>query len=305
MIGLSGVLAVRRSASPTSPWTESYSSSRDSLRSVTADSSTFAAVNLDSDVYTVSNPATGTWAKSSNSPALNSYYIDHCNSYWIILHNSSLSTSTSATGSWTANALGFVGPTKAIYSSTASLYIIGGNSGNLYTASDPTSTWTSRTSNFGTSTIWDIYDNGSLIVAVGNDGKMATSTDGITWTIRTSSFGAAAIKGVIYGGTTWVFTGPGKIGTSTDPTSSVTQNTSSGITTGEDLGTIAYSGTMFVTSGDTTSFNIYETTTPAGAWTKKPMWAKSTMINSNVSNSSYFCALTHAYTPGKIFGRAV
>lgn len=295
----------RRDPSPETPWTLSSTYIARGFRFITADASVFMASTPNS-IYTASGPS-GTWSLSSNTPGSTLYYfLSNCNSNWVAGKSSgNISYATSSTGTWTGVAVGSVYHRGCIYSSTASLYILIGDSGSLYTATSLGGIWTSRTSQFGTDAIYAIHDNGSLIVAVGAAGKMSTSTNGTTWTSRTSGFGTTSIKGVVYGGTTWVLSGlSDKIGTSSDPTSSVTINSSTGITAGSRFSNCTYSGTTFVIAGSTSGGGkAFESSTPAGSWTTRDLNVVSSDMNV-ASNSSYFGMVSRArYIAG--FGRTV
>ena len=302
---LSEMMVRRGNVSPTYPWTEAYIHTGINVpRFIAADSTTFVIV-FDKGYISTSSDPTNSYTASTNNVGSNVSFVSSCNSYWLS-GAAGIKTASSATGVWTTR-LTLSGSDEfcdAIYSTTASLYIAVGENGLLYTASDPTLTWTSRTSQFGTTTVSRIHDNGSLIVIVGESGKMATSTDGITWTLRTSGFGTSNIYGATYGGTSWVFVGgDSKVGTSSDPTTSVTINTSTGITSGLNLYDIAFSGTDFVIVADASRvLKAFETTSPSGAWTEKIV-GDSFLSPRIASNNSYFGVVSPGVRAGKAYGR--
>lgn len=268
-------------------------------------------------LYTTANPYIH-WSKTYSTLGNEKVTaLDKCGSYWVAGVANGLFTSTVLTGTWTRRLTGSSDINKVIYSSTASLYIAIGNNGNLYTATSPTSSWTSRTSNFGTNNICDIYDNGSLIVIVGFSAKIATSTDGTTWTLRTNSF-SESIKGVVYAKSLWVFVGHHtsnipEIATSSDPTSSITMNTSTGLpSSGLSLEGIAYSSNQFVAVASN-PLSIISTTSPASSWISEDITHSNCMYAKITTNNKYFGVLISQPqpilaappAPIKFYGRSV
>jgi len=262
---------IARHAGNITPWKEVETSPQSSvLIKIATDGTTYAACenNSASNIYYTTDPS-NTWSASSNTVnGQATLTLNYGNSYWFAgCADNYIYTSSSASGTWTSRFDTGGGPRDIIYSSTASLYIsVGG--GGIHTASDPTSTWTSRQSG----SFRAVHDNGSLIVAVGDNGALYTSTNGTSWTSRTSGFGTDAILGLTYNNSIWVFVGVNsKIGTSTDPTSSVTLNTSSGVASGLTFTSVAYDGSEFIIVRDT---HMYKTSNPSSSWQEKTFTGK-------------------------------
>lgn len=246
----------------------------DLLYGTGSDAATRLAIGTAGQVLTVNSGATApewvtpsaagyTWTRRAAAGSLgfaSVFGATYSNSLWLLYGRDSsnvgrIAYSSNGT-SWTAVTIGATfTPRTMIYSTTASLYIVAGDSGLLYTSPDLT-TWTSRTSGFGTNRIENIEDSGTIIVIAGDSGDLSSSTDGTTWTSRTSNVGGNRIVGLVWGAADSKFVITANNTTAlTGAAYSSDGITWTGVTTPTSVGRVFYYNGTFYAFGSTSNVN--------------------------------------------------
>ena len=221
-----GIYSSVVSGSTALTWTAKTGVTSNNIFAITYDGTYFVIIDSTGRVYTATNPS-GTWTYNSDIGGQGEDLYSGSDGYVGCSLGSDFKYATDPSSTWTLNdPVSGIAMRSTCYFSYASKWLItGDNSYVYYTGTPPTSGWTATSK--GTSSNSKMVRPGStLACCVGDSGFLSTSSNGTSWTIRTSSFGTTQIYSCYYDNSIWVFGGSGgKIATSTDPTSSVTQNT--------------------------------------------------------------------------------